>query len=115
VQGVPDLIAQALDKLVGNALELHTPGTPIRLGLARRRGGARLSVANQGPPLPQGMEQEIFQSMVSVRPEGERDGVHLGLGLYLVRLIAEFHGGGVASANIDGGVEITIHLPGQEG
>jgi len=115
LQGVPDLIAQALDKLVGNALELHTPGTPIRLGLSRQREGARLSVANQGPPLPQGMEQEIFHSMVSVRPEGERDGVHLGLGLYLVRLIAEFHGGGVESASIDGGVEIAMHLPGREG
>jgi two-component system sensor histidine kinase ChvG len=109
--GVPDLLAQALDKLVGNALELHYTATPIRLGLSRERDRIRLSVSNQGPALPRGMEREVFNSMVSVRPERDREAVHLGLGLYLVRLIAEFHGGDVQAKNIEGGVEIAMQLP----
>jgi dedicated sortase system histidine kinase len=111
VRAVPDLIAQCLDKLVDNALGLRETGSPIRLVLERERGGVRLAVANRGPPLPEGMERQIFQSMVSVRPEGGREGVHLGLGLYLVRLVAEFHGGTAEARDTADGVEVSLHLP----
>ncbi|OQX45590.1 MAG: hypothetical protein B0D86_03405, partial [Candidatus Sedimenticola endophacoides] len=93
LRGAPDLLSQALDKLVGNAVDFHTPGTPIELGLdSAVDGGIRLSVTNRGPRLPPEMAQEVFNSMVSLRPH-KGGGPHLGLGLYLARLICEFHGG----------------------
>lgn len=113
IRGAPDLISQALDKLISNALDFHQPGTPIQLLLtAAAPGQARLSVRNSGPPLPEGMRQELFASMVSIR--GQRtDEPHLGLGLYLVRLIAEFHQGQAEARNLESasGVEFSLLLP----
>jgi dedicated sortase system histidine kinase len=110
--GAPDLLIQALDKLVGNAVDFHMPGTPIRIALALRGDGRpAILISNQGPLLPEGMEQELFQSMVSVREKQNRE-PHLGLGLYLVRIIAEFHGGSAELENLpDGsGVRAKVYL-----
>lgn len=111
--GAPELIAQMLDKLVANAVEFATPGTPISVALERDALGIRLSVANRGPPLPPNMHNRLFDSMVSVRAERSRDEPHLGLGLYIVRLIAEFHGGrATASSRADvAGVIVSVVLP----
>jgi signal transduction histidine kinase len=74
-----------------------------------------LSVRNEGPPLPASMDGRLFESMVSVRPGGgdPARGPHLGLGLYIVRLVAEFHGGSAAAHDRpDGrGVIVTVTLP----
>jgi signal transduction histidine kinase len=52
-----------------------------------------LSVTNEGPPLPAGSETRLFDSMVSVRPAPAPGAApHLGLGLFVVRQIAAFHG-----------------------
>jgi dedicated sortase system histidine kinase len=113
VDGAPDLVAQMLDKLVANAVEFAAPGTPVLVRLERADGSARLSVSNDGAPLPDGMRGRLFDSMVSVRRESGGDVPHLGLGLYIVRLIAEFHGGRVrADDRADGkGVVVTVELP----
>ncbi len=111
LDGVPDLISQALDKLVNNAVDFHIPGSTIELACIARDNRVTLSVGNQGPPLPP--DTDVFQSMVSGR-RGRQDEPHLGLGLYLVRLIAEFHGGGAVAENRDSppGVVVKLRLPG---
>jgi len=113
VDGAPDLIAQMLDKLVANAHEFAAPGTAIAISVARVEDAARLAVANEGPPLPQGMRERLFDSMVSVRPGTGGDVPHLGLGLYIVRLVAEFHGATVRADDAgDGkGVVVTVVVP----
>ena len=99
LNGAPDLLHQALDKLVSNAVDFHQPRTPLRLGLCRVRPALlELTLCNQGPPLPPETERSLFDSMVSVR-DGAGNEPHLGLGLYLVRLIGEFHGGQVDAYN----------------
>jgi two-component system sensor histidine kinase ChvG len=113
IDGAPDLIAQMLDKLVANAIEFGTPGAPIVVRLARVDLGVRLEVENEGQPLPAAMQGRLFDSMVSVRSDQGGNAPHLGLGLYIVRLIAEFHGGSVGAENRpDGrGVVVTVTLP----
>lgn len=111
--GAPELLAQMLDKLVANAVEFADPGTSITVALERDTLGLRLAVANHGPPLPENMRGRLFDSMVSVRTEQSRDEPHLGLGLYIVRLIAEFHGGRATAMNrADArGVIVSVALP----
>jgi len=113
IDGAPDLIAQMLDKLVANAHEFAPLGTPIEIRLAGTGDRVRLDVENEGPRLPEGMRERLFDSMVSIRPESGGEVPHLGLGLYIVRLITEFHGGAVrADDRTDGrGVVVTVLLP----
>lgn len=87
-----ELIVQMLDKLVDNAVGFSEPGKPVKVEWVNIAGNWQLRVTNYGPLLPATMEDQIFNSMVSLRDKKDRSEPHLGLGLYIVRLIAEFHG-----------------------
>lgn len=108
VSGSPDLAAQLLDKLVENAVDFAREGTPVRIELEPRERTALLSVSNQGPVLPKSMRGRLFESMVSVREAQGGRGPHLGLGLYVARLIAEFHGGGIDARNLPSGDGVVV-------
>ncbi len=112
VDGAPDLIAQMLDKLVANAVEFGAHSA-IDIGLARAGDEYLLTVGNVGPLLPEAPSGHLFDSMVSMRTGSDAAEPHLGLGLYIVRLIAQFHGGSAQAANRrDGrGVVITVAIP----
>jgi len=111
---VPEAIAQALDKLVSNAVDFARAGTTIVLSVrVRERVGLSLytiAVRNQGPPLPAAMRESLFDSMVSLREHRAGAGTHLGLGLYLVRLVSEFHGGEAFAHDVADGVEAGFTL-----
>jgi dedicated sortase system histidine kinase len=112
--GAPDLIAQMLDKLVANAIDFSVPGEPIDVAVDETPEGATLSVGNIGPLLPAAMRDRLFESMVSMRDGGAQgEEPHLGLGLFIVRLIAQFHGGRAAARDrADGrGVVFEVFLP----
>lgn len=111
--GAPEMIAQMLDKLVANAVEFNAAGTPIVVRLERGDTELRLSVGNEGPLLPDAMRGRLFDSMVSVRGDQVSDAPHLGLGLYIVRLIAEAHHGSATAQNRDDGrgVVVSVMLP----
>ena len=113
VNGVPDAFAQLLDKLVENAHDFAPAGTPIRVALAIEGRRARLTVENDGPPLPR-TGARLFDSMVSMRAEAPASrGGHLGLGLFLVRIVAEWHGGRAEAFNLpqDRGVRFGVEVP----
>lgn len=109
VDGSPELIVQMLDKLVDNAVDFSAPGDEIAVRLLTTNRTAVLSVTNPGPPLPARMRSQLFDSMVSVR--GEESDRHLGLGLYIARLIAVGHGGSIHAFDVEGGVTFEVHLP----
>lgn len=114
MHGAPELIAQALDKLVDNARSFAPDDGWIRIALHALDDGAELTVANSGPLLPDTMQDRLFDSLVSLRPSTQRaaEAPHLGLGLYIVRLIASAHRGAASARNLaDGsGVEFTLLL-----
>lgn len=115
-QVAPELIVQMLDKLVDNAHDFATADTPIELILTYLPHAdipaCRLEVSNTGPLLPPGREDQIFDSLTTQREDkGQR--IHMGLGLFIVNLIAQYHGGTATARNREdsSGVVIEIHLP----
>ena len=118
--GAPDLLAQALDKLFDNARSFCPQDGWIALTLERRDDGIVLRMANSGPMLPASMHDRLFDSLVSLRERSARAAgeiPHLGLGLHVVRLIAELHNGRATAANLAdaSGVEFSLHLSGSRG
>jgi len=105
VHGCPELVSQALEKLVNNAVDFHQHTTNIEIEITSQAGYAQLCVRNQGPSLP--IDLDLFQSMVSVRKD-QADQPHMGLGLYLVKLIAEFHQGEASASNLPDGSGVVI-------
>ena len=112
VNATPDYIAQALDKLVDNAIDFAAPDTPIVFKASRVEDIAQIDVINQGSALPEGMAERIFEPLVSL---GRKDAqkTRLGMGLYIVKLIASFHGGDVIARNLrsQDGVIFSLSLP----
>jgi signal transduction histidine kinase len=82
------------------------------LQLARRDGSYEISVENDGPSIPAAMLGRLFESLFEHR-QGSDDRPHFGLGLYIVKLIAEFHEGRALAANrSDGsGAAFSVILP----
>ena len=109
IDGSPELIVQMLDKLVDNAVDFSGPGDEISVRLAVRDREALMSVHNPGPPLPARMRSQLFDSMVSVRSDDADR--HLGLGLFIARLIAGGHGGSISAFDADGGVTFEVRIP----
>ena len=110
VRGAPDLYAQMLDKLVANAVDFSVGDEPIRVRLESRDGQATLTVSNRGPRLPESMQGKLFESMVSLRSGSGSSEPHLGLGLYIVRLVAEFHGGTAQALDREDGSGVVIKV-----
>ena len=104
-------IEQLMDKIIDNAIDFHRPGSPIAVQLDVVRDDLRITVANRGPILPEQVGKSVFDSMVSNR--GPHNRLHFGLGLYVVRVIAEHHGGFVRALNLadNSGVAIMVQLP----
>lgn len=90
----PARLTQALVNLLNNASKYGPPEQPIDLCLEPREGALRLSVADRGPGIPAEDRVNLFRRFVRLHAEG-REQYGIGLGLYLVKRIAEAHGGTV--------------------
>lgn len=116
VLGHPEWAAQMLDKLLSNACDFAAPATPIVVDCRRRGDRVDISVANQGPCLPPGAADTLFEPFLSLRatsPETPSAPPHLGIGLHVVRLVAEYHSGRVGARDNErgDGVVFTVSLP----
>src|SRR5260221_2796971 len=113
IKGLPDAIAQLLDKLIQNATDFAAPDTAIVTSVFTESGDALLTVENRGPAISAAVLPTLFTSMVSAREHGGNQHSHLGLGLYIVRLIADFHGGDVSASNLrdNSGVRFEFRIP----
>ena len=112
LHGAPDLIVQMLDKLIDNAVDFSPPEATITVRLRLEPVAVLIEVENPGPPLPAHLQGRLFESLWQSRPDGDSR-PHFGLGLYIVRLIAEFHGGEAAATSLPGeaGARVSVRLP----
>lgn len=101
-------VEQALDNLVVNAI--RHGGGDIRLSARRGNRGAELHVSDRGPGFPSDFLPHAFERFA--RPDTGRTDDGAGLGLALVRTIAELHGGTAHASNRpDGGSDVWIVVP----
>ncbi len=118
--GDPSLAGSLVANLVDNALRYNTPGGAISVATSAAAGRATVSVRNAGPVIPPGEVGRLFQPFQRLgaervrraangaRPGGQGPGGH-GLGLAIVRAIADAHGAEVtARAQPDGGLDIQV-------
>jgi signal transduction histidine kinase len=107
------LLEQLIDKLVDNAIDFNDHSVPIKLEISKQQQHLIIKVSNAGRTLPVGMETQIFEGMVSIREKNLSDNSHLGLGLYLAKLIAQHHQGQLIATNWPNqkGVSFSLRLP----
>ena len=115
IKGSAESLCQMLDKLVENAHDFSVNRSSIDVMVTAEKSMVLIQVSNEGPLIAEEKQKEIFDSMVSDRaaaPSSDESG-HLGLGLYIVRLVAKFHGGNVSVKNRvnQSGVMFDIRLP----
>jgi signal transduction histidine kinase len=111
----PDRLAQALRNLIRNAIDHTEPGSGRVLLHVERAAPGRLRfvVQDDGPGIPVGQREAIFERFHRTDAARSRAAGGTGLGLAIVKAIAEAHGGRVsASASAAGGARIELELPG---
>jgi signal transduction histidine kinase len=105
-----DRLDQVLDNLVGNALKYSPPGSSITITVRADAAGAHLSVADTGAGIPPESLPYLFERFYRGTQTNGTGG--LGLGLYIVRMLVEAHGGTVhAESAPSQGTTIHVQLP----
>jgi two-component system OmpR family sensor kinase len=112
VDGARDELHRMVLNLMENAVR-HTPaGTHVRAAVDRRGGQVLVSVQDDGPGVPGELRDRVFERFV--RGGGDR-GSSSGLGLSIVRAVAESHGGTVALEDAEPGARFVVRLPAASG
>ncbi len=106
----PDGIRQILANLLDNAIKFSPDSTPIRVELRRQDDRVRLSVIDGGPGISNEDLPHIWERMY--RGDKSRSVPGSGLGLSLVKALAEAHGGRIeVSSSVGSGSRFTLILP----
>ncbi|MFL6697111.1 MAG: two-component system sensor histidine kinase KdpD [Vitreoscilla sp.] len=104
------LIERVLANLLENAAKYTPAGSAISIGAAATRDSVEVWVADEGPGLPPGREELIFEKFERGRKESATPGV--GLGLAICRAIVVAHGGAIrGETRPEGGARFVFTLP----
>jgi two-component system, OmpR family, sensor histidine kinase ChvG len=99
VRGSEPRLVQVLRNLIGNAISFSPPNAKIYLHGRETGGVVELAVEDEGPGIPDGKLDSIFDRFYSERPQSEQFGSHSGLGLSISRQIIEAHQGRISAEN----------------
>jgi len=112
VQGAADDLHRMVLNLIENAY-VHTPaGTPVTVSVRERDGEAAVEVSDRGPGVPQSLGERVFERFARAAGDASPAGGGSGLGLSIVRAVAEGHGGGVSlEPAAGGGARFVVRVP----
>lgn len=106
----PVRIEQLVSNLLSNALQYGRPGSTVTVRAKGKGDRITLSVHNDGEPIPADIQRSMFDPLV--RHAGDSDaGGGLGLGLYIVRTVADAHRGRIDVDSGPGGTTFCVTLP----
>jgi two-component system sensor histidine kinase ChvG len=117
VWAVEDRLVQVLRNLVANAQSFSPQRSRITLSAHEVGSMVEISIEDEGPGIPEGNLEHIFDRFYSERPLGEKFGQHSGLGLSISRQIVEALHGQIAAENRRGignrvlGARFVVRLP----
>ncbi|MBQ7827814.1 MAG: HAMP domain-containing histidine kinase [Clostridia bacterium] len=110
VMGNGTQLRQLVSILLDNAIR-HSTGGEVTLTLSRDRGHARLSVVNEGEPIPEEQREHLFERFYRVDTARNGEGKHYGLGLAIAKSIVQSHKGKIGVQCRDGLVELLVSVP----
>jgi signal transduction histidine kinase len=112
VTGDPSLAESLVANLIDNAIRHNLPGGQAEISTAVTTAGAVVSVSNTGTLVPPDAVQDLFQPFRQLGTERTRHGEGHGLGLAIVRAIADAHGAALtACARPAGGLDVEVIFP----
>jgi len=117
VIGVEDRLVQVLRNIIANAKTFSPPRGTIRISAVPEGKFIAITVDDQGPGLPDGKLEAIFDRFYTERPAGEKFGRHSGLGLSISKQIMEAHDGQIFAENMIGpdgktlGARFVVRVP----
>jgi two-component system, OmpR family, sensor histidine kinase KdpD len=104
------MIEQVLINLLENSLRYTPDKSPVEIRAEVSAFAVKISVADHGPGIPEGLENQLFEKFYRVRHEAAQSGV--GLGLAICRSIIEAHGGKIQAQNRpEGGAIFSFVIP----
>jgi signal transduction histidine kinase len=109
IHGDRELLTQMFANLVENALRHCPSGTSIKLSVTRQGERVVASVADNGPGIPAVEREKVFQRLY--RLDHSRSTPGSGLGLSLVRAIADLHGATITLDDCRPGLEVAVSFP----
>jgi signal transduction histidine kinase len=112
VFGDPRLVESLVANLVDNAVRHNTPGGWVRVATELTQGGASIVVRNSGPAVPATEVARLFEPFQQLNGRPVGNGPGHGLGLAIVRAIADAHGAALAARPRDGGgLDVAVTFP----
>ncbi|MFD2366266.1 sensor histidine kinase [Pseudoduganella sp. GCM10020061] len=104
-------LQRAIENMISNAIKHGAPNTPVQLWVHLTSTRVKVSVHNDGPPIPVEMMESIFQLYLRAE-QARRKSVGWGVGLSFIRHVAEAHGGSVhVSSTVRDGTTFALDLP----
>jgi signal transduction histidine kinase len=97
------LVRRSMENLLTNALKYTPSGGDVSLAVRAHPASVEIEVADRGPGIPDELKVSLFEKFGSVEAKRGQVRKGFGLGLYLVKLVAQGHGGGVSVEDRPGG------------
>jgi len=112
VNGNRELLRSAIENVLRNAVRYSPKGARVEVAVERSDAGLTVSVRDQGPGVPEGEVERIFEPFYRVAESRDRDTGGEGIGLAITSRVMKAHGGSAKADNrAGGGFEVRLSLP----